>query len=263
MGLFSRNFDRPGPGVPKDAPRKKGPARFFEILGRDMGSLFKANLLCALAFAPGVFFAGFGIVSRSLIVTVLSGVLGGMLAGPFYAGLHDTALRALRDEPGFWWHTYKRAFKNNWKGSLAPGALLGLLVTSQVFTISFVLTADTKINAISAGLLGLNVLLTGMCMPFLFGQLVLMDMRFPLLLKNSLLIALANAPKSLLIALVQAVYWGLIILLLPVSSLWAVLFGFALMVLITQMVAYGVMDKTFELEKRFMEKRENQLQEQD
>ena len=33
MGLFMRNFDKPGPGVSPDAPRKKGAARFFEILG--------------------------------------------------------------------------------------------------------------------------------------------------------------------------------------------------------------------------------------
>ena len=30
MGLFTRNFDKPGPGVSPDAPRKKGAARFFE-----------------------------------------------------------------------------------------------------------------------------------------------------------------------------------------------------------------------------------------
>ena len=35
MGLFHSNFDRPGPGVAPDAPRKKGAARFFEILGRE------------------------------------------------------------------------------------------------------------------------------------------------------------------------------------------------------------------------------------
>ena len=43
MGFFNRNFDRPGPGVAKDAPRKKGAARWFEILGRDLGSFFKAR----------------------------------------------------------------------------------------------------------------------------------------------------------------------------------------------------------------------------
>lgn len=40
MGLFNFHFDRPGPGVSPDAPRKKGPARFFEILGRDLMSFY-------------------------------------------------------------------------------------------------------------------------------------------------------------------------------------------------------------------------------
>lgn len=261
MGIFNRNFDRPGPGVPKNAARKKGLPRFFEVLGRDMGSLFKANLLCALSFAPGAFFVGFGVMAHSLPVVVLAGVLGGMLAGPFYAGLHDTVLRALRDEPGFWWHTYKRAFKNNWKASLVPGALLGLLVSSQVFTAVFVLETGAKVSAVSAGLLGLNVALTGMCLPFLFGQLVLMDMPFGGLLKNSLFFGLGNAPRALIMALVQAVYWSAMILFLPLSVLWCLLFGFVLMVLITQMIVYPVMDKTFNLEKQFQEKREKELEE--
>ena len=260
MGFFNRNFDRPGPGVPKNAPRKKGAGRFFEVLGRDMGSLFKAKLLCALGFAPGAFFVGFGVMAHSLPITVLAGLLGGVLAGPCYAGLHDTVLRALRDEPGFWWHTYKRAFKSNWKASLVPGALLGILVSSQIFTAMFVLATGAGVSVVSAGLLGLNIALTGMCFPFLFGQLVLMDMPFAGLLKNSLFFGLGNAPRALLMALVQTVYWVAVILFLPISLLWCALFGFALMVLITEMIAYPVMDKTFDLEKQFQEKREKDLE---
>ena len=43
MALFNFHFDRPGPGVSPDAPRKKGPARFFEILGRDLMSFYLAQ----------------------------------------------------------------------------------------------------------------------------------------------------------------------------------------------------------------------------
>ena len=53
------------------------------------------------------------------------GLLGGLIGGPFLSGMIDTTLRALRDEPGYWWHTYKRAWKQNWKQSLLRGALLG------------------------------------------------------------------------------------------------------------------------------------------
>ncbi len=60
MGLFTRNFDKPGPGVSPDAPRKKGAARFFEILGRDFSTIWLAGILAMLGglpFAAGVWFA--------------------------------------------------------------------------------------------------------------------------------------------------------------------------------------------------------------
>ena len=54
MALFNFHFDRPGPGVSPDAPRKKGPARFFEILGRDLMSFYLAGLLALVSALPFV-----------------------------------------------------------------------------------------------------------------------------------------------------------------------------------------------------------------
>ncbi len=49
---FSSNFDKPGPGVSPDAPRKKGAARFFEILGRDFSTIWMAGLLALISSLP-------------------------------------------------------------------------------------------------------------------------------------------------------------------------------------------------------------------
>ena len=103
--------------------------------------------------------------------------------------MHDTVLRALRDEPGYWWHTYKRALKNNWKQSLAPGALNAILVTSQLLSAWMLIRSGVTLSMGVGIMLGLNLLLTGMCAPFMWSQLVLMDMPFSLLIKNSLLIS--------------------------------------------------------------------------
>ena len=54
MGLFMRNFDKPGPGVSPDAPRKKGAARFSEILGRDFSTIWLAGILAMLGGLPPV-----------------------------------------------------------------------------------------------------------------------------------------------------------------------------------------------------------------
>ena len=130
MGLFHQNFDKPGPGVSPDAPRKKGAARFFEILGRDFSTIWMAGLLALISSLPFALLLWLAVSTHSLIPMLAAGILGGMIAAPQIVGLNDTILRSLRDEPGFWWATYRRAWKRNVKASLLPGAVCGLLLRS-------------------------------------------------------------------------------------------------------------------------------------
>ena len=149
MGLFTRNFDKPGPGVSPDAPRKKGAARFFEILGRDFSTIWLAGILAMLGglpFAAGVWFA---VETHSLVPLVIAGVLGGMIAAPQIVGLNDTILRTLRDEPGYWWETYRRTWKRNLKESLLPGAVCGLLLAMELFSLCHINIAGGQVAVIA------------------------------------------------------------------------------------------------------------------
>lgn len=259
MGFFNRNFDRPGPGVSKDAPRKTGAARYFEVLARDWGSFWKASLLCILGFVPWALLVGIGVLGQNLLFTLAGGLVGGVIAGPALAGLHDTVLRALRDEPGYWWHVYKRAFKNNWRASMAPGALLGFLTAGQLFMLWFITVGGLSLGLGGLAMLTLNLLITGMCLPFVFGQLVLMNMGFVTLLKNSLFLALGHALWALLMAAVQILYWLAMLLLFPMSVLALAVLGFVPVTLFCQQIAWRIMDKVFGLEDQFIKKREAEL----
>lgn len=138
MGLFpSANDFKAGKGVEKDAPRKTGIGRFFELVGRDMNGMFLANLLTCIGFAPVICLVYIGFLQNSLPVMLGSAAVGGLLAGPALAGMYDTVLRALRDEAGYWWVTYRKAFKRNFKASLAPGVLYTVVVTLQIFLVYF------------------------------------------------------------------------------------------------------------------------------
>ena len=84
----------------------------------------RVNLLTtagALPLAAGVLFA---LLTSSLVVLVPASILGGAIFGPFLAGMVDAIMRGLRDAPGNWWKNYKKAWKQNWHSSLAPGAVL-------------------------------------------------------------------------------------------------------------------------------------------
>ena len=86
MGLFHQNFDKPGPGVSPDAPRKKGAARFFEILGRDFSTIWMAGLLALISSLPFALLLWFAVSTHSLIPMLAAGILGGMIAAPQIVG---------------------------------------------------------------------------------------------------------------------------------------------------------------------------------
>ena len=133
-GLFG-SYNRPGPGVRPDEPRKKGFARLIEILGRDLWPFFKAGFLTLLGAVPFLVLMVMAIATHAVIFVLAAGIIGGMIAAPQMCGLADTVLRSLRDEPGYWWTTYRRAWKRNAKASLLPGALGGLVLATQIFTL--------------------------------------------------------------------------------------------------------------------------------
>jgi len=259
MGLFNFNFDRPGPGIRPDTPRKKGAARFFELLGRDLTSYWLASFLAvisALPFALGVWFS---VVTHAIAPMLLAGVLGGMIAAPQISGLQDTILRSLRDEPGYWWNTYRRAWKRNVKASLVPGALGGLVLATQLFSAAHLDTAQSSLMPVA--LLVGAVLLAGLAQ-YVFSQVVLLEMPFGSILKNSVFLFLGYLPRTLLGVLWQLLYWGVVALFWPLSSFLIVIAGFWLPALLSLMAIYPMLDKSFHVEETVKKMRDEQLENQ-
>ena len=97
MGLFpSANDFKAGKGVEKDAPRKTGVRRFFELVGRDMNSMFLANLLTCLGFVPVISLVYIGFLMNNLPVMLISAAVGGILAGAGRDVRHRAARPARR-----------------------------------------------------------------------------------------------------------------------------------------------------------------------
>ncbi len=249
------HYTKPGPGVSSDAPRKKGLERLFEILFRHIGTLMLAGLAATFGFLPLLIGVLCALSISNAPMLLASGLVGGAIAAPLLCALFDAILRILRDEPFFWWHTCKKAMRQNWKASLLPGALLGLETSVLLF---LVFTSALEINAVLIS--GIVVLLLSlMVFPLWFAQIALMDLPLGALMKNSLLMAFAFAPRTLPTALMQAVYWGVIVYLLPWSMLWLPLFGLWPICLITLHTLYKPLEETFQLEARFKAKRDAEL----
>ena len=174
--------------------------------------------------------------------------------------VYDTVLRALRDEPGYWWHTYKRAWKQNWKQSLLPGALLGLFVGSWSWMLRAQAAAgNTSTMMWVASLAGIFVC-TGF-FSWLLAQVPLVDLPLPQLAKNAGLMFFGFFPRTLAAALLLAVYWGLTLLYLPFTIITLLAFGFWLPVVIALMILYPGLDKVFKLEETLSARRDAEIEE--
>ena len=264
MGLFpSANDFKAGKGVEKDAPRKTGVRRFFELVGRDMNSMFLANLLTCLGFVPVISLVYIGFLMNNLPVMLISAAVGGILAGPVLAGMYDTVLRALRDEAGYWWVTYRKAFKRNFKASILPGVLYCVVVTLQIFLVYFcfnMLYHGTNVGVPLWVATVLNLLVFQMLFAYMRPQIALLDQPLSLTLKNSINCMIAFLPHALAASIVQIPLWGVVILCMPLGLLLMLVFGFWFVTEVSCQIVYGDLDRVFHIEESIRKMKDAELE---
>jgi len=255
MGFFSNLYGmgKPGPGVNPDEPRKKGLARYWEIMSRDFGRFFGAGILAFVGLFP--YFAGlsFAITSHAVLVLLPCAVLGGMIAAPQINALTDTVLRSLRDEPGYWWHTYRKTWKRDAKASLLPGALTGLVYGMQIFTFAHM---PTENNTVFLIVLLMGIFLATGVFVWLWAQLPLLTLGFWPLLKNSILLFLGQLPRSLGAVVIWLGYALAIALFFPLSVPVLLFTNLWLPATAGLLAFYRAMDATFHIEEEIKNKRQ-------
>ena len=139
MGLFSINYNKPGPGVSKDAPVKKPFFRFWEVYFRKFFDLIKVNLLFAIPTAIILvlsFMFGMFITSVNANLSFL-GWLPMIFLSPFVAGLTFVCRNYAREEHAFILSDFWDAVKNNWKQSLANGIICYIFYVLMSISIPF------------------------------------------------------------------------------------------------------------------------------
>lgn len=246
MGMFFPD----DPNYDPDA-RQVGFDRYKQLLGVRFWPWWKVNLITLAGMAPlaaGLFFA---VASSSILVLLPCSVLGGMIAGPFLAGLYDAVLRGLRDDPLPWRDAWVRAWRQNWRGSLAPGALLGLLSGLYTFMAMLFWWASVLPSLGTLLLYFSSMLLTLAVFSVYWPQLVLFQQRPGIRLRNCALFCIRYFWRVMGAALLQLAYIAVMvlfapwtILLLPVTGGWYIVF-------LSQFLLYRGMDKAFGIEERY------------
>lgn len=245
--LFGREYMPEGAGISPDMPRKKGAARLVEILSRDLDGIFLSGSLALLACVPAVALGGIAIWMGSLPLCLLAACCTGWLVGPALTGLYDTILRALRDEPGFWWHTYKRVWKQSFKSSILPGTVFTMLWALVAYA-AFALPQMTNVSAGFALILLLDVVILLALGSYFWMQNALFESSVSKKLSNCVRMFLGFLPQTALSAAVQLGYWLLMAFLIPRCAFVFLLTGLWVPNLLAMMAVYAPIEKSLHLE---------------
>lgn len=244
MGMFYRD----DPHI-DESKRQTGFYRYRQLLSVRFGQWWKINLLTLLGFLPlaaGVIYA---IGTSSVLLLLPCSILGGMIAGPFLAGMYDALLRGLRDDPLPWRDAYARSWKQNWRGSLLPGALLGLMFGVYAFMGMLFWWAETTPSLGTVLLYLFSLLLVLAVNSMYWPQLALFRQTAVMRFRNCLLFLIKYFWRVMGAGLLQLAYWAVYVLfapwtllLLPILGLWYILF-------LSQLMIYSQLDMELHIEE--------------
>lgn len=217
MGLFGSNYERAGSGIAKNAPKKKGFFRFFEIFGRKFWKLFELNFLYFLSFLPVIGAAALYLVLSSQLGTILAAaclVLFAVIIGPATAAHTKILKNFVMEKPTFLAHDFFRTFRSEFKHSCIVGILDCLLVCCisaafYVYPRLIEQTGNKFFYVFFAITLSIGVI--GLLMNFyIFPMLVSTNLSLKNVLKNSLALSVValktNIVTLLIVSAVVAVY---------------------------------------------------------
>lgn len=229
--------------------RKKGIMRMIELLDRDSGKFFKAGALALLTLLPFFLTIAFALATGAPGL-LLGCVPTGMLAATGVAGAADTVMRSLRDEVGWWfWDSYKKAWKRNARAALIPGALFGMVIGVNIYLLYYISAMEDPSREFWMLFVGLLVLtaITEYYLP----MLVCMELSAGALLRNCFVLFFSHPIKSLLAALLQLIYYGLMLIWFPLTGVILVLTSVWLPMLMAYVIIYPALDQHFQLTQAY------------
>lgn len=221
--------------------RRKGIMRMIELVDRDSGKFFKAGALALVGMIPFFLTLAFALATGAPGL-LLACIPTGMLAAPGLAGAADTVMRSIRDEIGWWWwDTYKKTWKRNLRASLLPGAIFGPVLGLNLYLLYFLTGLENPAQEFWGLFVGLLVLtaLTQYYLP----MLVCVELPGRALIQNCFVLFFSHPIRSLLAALLQLIYYGVMLIWFPLTGVILVITSVWLPMLIAYVMIYPGLDE--------------------
>ncbi len=106
----------------------------------------------------------------------------------------------------------------------------------------------------------LNLVLFQMLFAYMWPQVVLLDQPLSLTLKNSINCMIAFLPHALAAAIVQVLFWGVVILCMPLGLFLMLIFGFWFVTEVSCQIVYGDIDRVFHIEESIRKMKDAELE---
>ncbi len=203
FGLF--NYEKEGPGIEKDAPKKKGFIIFFETFFRNFWKFITINLMYVLLSIP-------------VLTTGLTS-----------CGLTHVARNTARDKHSFGLSDFFETIKKNWRQALAAGIINVLLTIALVFITNFYYESYSQTqNFMSLIGLGLSLSLSLIFVFikfYLWTLIITFNLTLKQVYKNSFKFVFINLKGNILCGIsLLAVYafYIAVILFIPYFIVWTV-----------------------------------------
>ena len=235
MSLFGLNdYTKAGPGIAKNAPKKKPFFEFFELYFRKFWKLLELNLLTVLFCIP--------------VVTIC----------PAIAGMTRVLRNYRLEKNAFIFHDFWKGFSRNLKQSI-PVGLLDILFAVSAYAALQVYPAMYKnsgsIIYIILCVISVSFALTLLMMNFyIFPMIVATDLSLANIIKNSFFLTCVGLKKNvitLLVVVFVVLLLGVMIVLHPLSAIiipiWPISFlGFLIMFNSYPLIQKYVIDPYYE-----------------
>lgn len=224
FGLF--DYNKPGPGVPRDAPPKSPFIVFFEILQRKFWNFIKVNLMFLIFNIPATIFGMFiltflfpnilpdalkdtdtlmsDIMLKFIFLTLMM-CIPMITTGPSQAGFTYILRNYAREEHAFIWSDFVETAKKNMKQSLIISTINTFVTFLMLFSIRAYLiigSGNIIMMAGSAMMIVLFIIFAIMNM-YIYPIMITFDLKIKQIYKNALIFAVVKFLPNLGILLLS------------------------------------------------------------
>ncbi len=196
FGLF--NYEKEGPGIDKNAPKKKTFIVFFETFFRNFWKFITINIV-------------YSIISLPLLTSGLSAV-----------GLTNVARNTARDKHSFGLSDFFETIKKNWKQALLAGIFNTLIYVFLFFAAYFYFNSDGLLSTIGLGIVLSALLMFTIMNMYIWTLMITFKFSLKQIYKNSYKFAFINLFKNIFclicLALVYVVNIAIAVLTFTISG---------------------------------------------